>query len=716
MKFPLITIPKEEWRRTGLMNLACTCCCGILLLVSLVVMITQRGSALNSTTPIFEGDCQKTHRINSALQVLISITSTLILASSRFSMQILSSPSRLEVDRAHLHLRSLEIGISSMKNLRFISRYKAIGWIILLISSTPIHLLFSSSVFETHYQNSDWRLTVASSSFSTRHVPFFPPGASLANAGVPSLSWNSSNMEGPRCRYTEGYGEYVALEDYWDKRSPVYQNITKTAKKSLSWHNLTSQECREHYASCRPKNRYRDVVIVADTHVSSPGGWSRSQVFNDPHNILGPSWDSHIPPNDLNSLWYSTQCTTNLPTAIGFPHYPDATTAYCLSSCGRVLGFRSTAIATTEPNHPEPGWEISLHNPSQCDTIDKKQLGYNNVFDSLPVRYCLAEPPPASSCQVGLSNILLLVTLICVFIKAFICMLVIRYLPHTSLVTLGDALESFISNPDPVTRGLGTLNLYDSHRVQFEMPMYYEIDSAAGLSDKTLPRHWRRNANKLISIIPKYAWSGTLIPIVCFICIGAYYANLALVHRRVSVNGNIGASETPFFIFGLVKGRYLVDYYNQDSWSPGNKWGVFEGTIVLLGFWPLGIVITLLAGLALVIIPIIYSARGLPGNMVFGACDSLVLSAACHPYIPPVMSNWDNLHVDKRSSIKREDTSEATGLGSLCALSKGNLRWGVTLVPLGLSTVVDPERNIMHLSFTSEDYYVSEPMEYSLYV
>ncbi|KAI1467601.1 uncharacterized protein F4812DRAFT_402269 [Daldinia caldariorum] len=534
MKLSPISLPKEGWRRTGLVNLACTCSCGILLLAYLVVMMTQRGSALNSTTIILEGECQKTRRANSILHILISVTSTLILASSRFFMQILSSPSRLEINRAHVRLRSLEIGISSVKNLRFLSIHKTIGWAVLLISSTSIHLLFNSSVWETHFRSSEWHLTVASSSFSTLEVDFFPPGASLANAGCPSLSWNDA-PEDPACRDLAGYGEYVALEDYWDKKSAAFRNITKTANESKYWQNITSSDCRKYYASCRPKEKYRDVVIVVDTQVDNPGGWTRTQVFRDPSDVLGLIWDLHMPIDDLNSLWYSTQCSVKLPTAFVYPDQADLSTAYCINSCGRALGFKSEAIPTNQSASPEAEWILNLHRPSPCSVSNEKRFGYNDTFNHFPVRYCLAEPSPISQCYVGLSNILLLITISCVFIKALVCALVVSYLPNTSLVTLGDALESFIADPDPVTSGLGTFNVYDSYRIQSEPLADARTGSADELTDIPRPRVWKCGAKRLISVVPRSAWSGTLVPIVCFACVGMYYANQLFVFDRVSL-------------------------------------------------------------------------------------------------------------------------------------------------------------------------------------
>ncbi|OTB15909.1 hypothetical protein K445DRAFT_300705 [Daldinia sp. EC12] len=655
MKFPSMSISKEGWRRTGLVNIA-------------FVMMAKRGSALNSTTIILEGDCQKTRRANSVLHILISLTSTLILASSRFFMHILSSPSRLEINRAHLQLQPLDIGISSMRNLRFISIYKSIGWAILLISSTPIHLLFNSSIFETHFQNSDWRLTVASSSFSTYQVDFFPPGASLANAGSSSFSWNSS-INDVTCRYTEG-----------------------------------------------PKNKYRDVVVVVDTQVDNPGGWTRSQVFSDPSDVLGPIWDSHIPPNDLNSLWYSTQCNTSLPTGLV---YFDMKTAVCRHNCARALGFRGTGMLTNESALSESEWVLNLHTSSPCSIPNEKKFGYNDTFNRFPVRYCLAEPSPISQCYVGLSNILLLVTTSCVFLKALVCTVVVIYLPHASLITLGDALESFISDPDPVTMGLGTFNIYDSQSFQLELFTDAGAGNTAELSETPQPRAWSRGAKRLISVIPKHAWSSTIVPIVCVICVGMYYAYCDLyVFHRFNLQGNIGTSETPFFVSTLIKFHgyfsYFSDLYDTDSWKPSHRWGMIEGTVVVLGYWPLGIIITLSAGLAMAAFPILYGLRRHPGNMVFGACDSLVLSAACHPYVPSSAPDEDSLHTSE--DLEREGPGQVTEQELLRELSRGKLRWGVTRIPYDMPMTMDDERNITHLSFTSEDEFISEPVDDNLYV
>ena len=57
-------------------------------------------------------------------------------------MQVISSPTRKEVDIAHQKGRWLDVGIPSMRNLRGISWMRIVMWSILALSSIPLHLMF----------------------------------------------------------------------------------------------------------------------------------------------------------------------------------------------------------------------------------------------------------------------------------------------------------------------------------------------------------------------------------------------------------------------------------------------------------------------------------------------------------------------------------------------------------------------------------------------
>jgi hypothetical protein len=90
---------------------------------------------------IFSDDCHKVSKLNSWLHLLINLLSTILLSASNYCMQCLSAPTRSEVDLAHARGSWLDIGIPSTRNLRFISRKRAIVWALLGLSSLPLHLL-----------------------------------------------------------------------------------------------------------------------------------------------------------------------------------------------------------------------------------------------------------------------------------------------------------------------------------------------------------------------------------------------------------------------------------------------------------------------------------------------------------------------------------------------------------------------------------------------
>ena len=89
----------------------------------------------------FQGDCDKSASITSWIHIAINIFSSILLAGSNYTMQRLSAPTRKDVDRAHAKRSWVEIGVASMRNLLAIDKKKAALYMILLLSSAPLHLL-----------------------------------------------------------------------------------------------------------------------------------------------------------------------------------------------------------------------------------------------------------------------------------------------------------------------------------------------------------------------------------------------------------------------------------------------------------------------------------------------------------------------------------------------------------------------------------------------
>lgn len=90
---------------------------------------------------IFHGDCKKASTMNTWAHLAINIVSTCLLAGSNYCMQCLVAPTRLDIDQAHRKFRWLDIGLPSIRNLRYIEPRRRWLWIFLATSSLPLHLL-----------------------------------------------------------------------------------------------------------------------------------------------------------------------------------------------------------------------------------------------------------------------------------------------------------------------------------------------------------------------------------------------------------------------------------------------------------------------------------------------------------------------------------------------------------------------------------------------
>ncbi|KAI1461751.1 hypothetical protein F4805DRAFT_243841 [Annulohypoxylon moriforme] len=535
---------QKGWRRTGFINVILAFTCGVALLTCLVMSLKRPGSSLNTSTIIYEGPCSNASRLNIALHLLLNLLATGVLASSNFFMQVVASPSREEIDKAHIFLLSLDIGVLSTKNLQHISYFKIVSWLVLVISSLPIHLFLNSSVFETGYQEPNWHLTIAAEEF-TQGGDFFPPGASLAPAGSSNPACEYDHRTEDYYTYTDsygirhpiiGYGEVVPLESYANKTSPARQNITKTAAVGSSWTKLNAGECRSEYAFCKSRNEYRDVVIVVESGANDPKGWEREEVFNLTHNI-SLIWDTYVPRSEINSLWYSTQCTTT--RSIGA--WMSGT---CRQSCGGVLGYIDIDSISSYANvAAPPNWTFAFQtDPTKANPVLGDNFGYNDKFSNLTVKYCWAEPNLVD-CKVGISNTLLMIVIICIFTKVSQCSVIIWRLPRSSLVTLGDAMESFINKPDSATTGLGTLDISDRPRLEAQPRHYWSPEDDDILSPMIQPRQWLPKNRRLLSTIPRIVWAHTYGLLLVSLTILTIFLVSSYKSNNFSFQGSFGRSD-----------------------------------------------------------------------------------------------------------------------------------------------------------------------------
>lgn len=90
---------------------------------------------------LWHGNCGTSKIWDICLHLGINALSTSILGASNYCMQTLVAPTREEVDRAHANGKWLDIGSASIKNLLAIGKDRLALWIVLMITTTPFHLM-----------------------------------------------------------------------------------------------------------------------------------------------------------------------------------------------------------------------------------------------------------------------------------------------------------------------------------------------------------------------------------------------------------------------------------------------------------------------------------------------------------------------------------------------------------------------------------------------
>ena len=175
----------------------------------------------------------------------------------------------------------------------------------------------------------------------------------------------------------------------------------------------------------------------------------------------------------------------------------------CSGALGEPNGFNW--INTTKLHG---SWKITFR-PSFMEI--PASFGYNYEFNELSVRHCMAEPNPDYICKVGFAPPLLIIVVGCVFIKGGICTVILFRLTSISLVTPGDALSSFISQPDANTAGLATMDFADADRLEYKSTEHIPV---CGLFSGPRARKWKSCSNSFKSVLSRAVWVRTYVVLI----------------------------------------------------------------------------------------------------------------------------------------------------------------------------------------------------------
>ncbi|KAI0137809.1 hypothetical protein F4776DRAFT_670802 [Hypoxylon sp. NC0597] len=474
------------WKQAAKVNCTILVAMSVTLIGCLITVTTKVGG-VEHTLSFYDGDCDggSVSQVNMVLHLLINIISTLVVTSSNFFMQVLNSPSREELNTAHFKGSWMGIGIPSVRNAFSVSRFKTWCWICLLMSSIPIHLLFNSTIFQSDQRNSDFHMTIANEEF-LNGGSFYPPGASLVQSGFTFWEGEGAPIDeshdfGSIGDFTGGaFGTPVNLTDYTDKNSDATKNVSDTALAAGRWDRIEIGDCKQEYINCNGLKRHRHLVVVVD----KPGGWCE------------------------------TSCSEALGEYIVYPHTqeefvnaPDWNYPFFNPGTDSLVNDSVTAI-----NYITNGGHYSA-GASGTTLTSGLQLGTYN----LSVKYCLAEPIDRV-CHIAISPTLLLAVTLCVIFKTCTAIVVTAVLSRRNqppLVTLGDAMESFIKKPDIVTAGMCTIGQHDIRRAMARSKAFVVPG----------PRQWRALKRRRGSAIPKSVWATSYLLFALGIGICVFFFN-----------------------------------------------------------------------------------------------------------------------------------------------------------------------------------------------
>lgn len=372
---------RERYRTAGWRGTVALGALGALLVlvvnVGFLVWAIAQFSLQSGIATVFEGSCSTVNQISTATHLVINILSTLLLAASNTCMQVLVAPTREEIDRAHAKRRWLDVGVNTLRNLRSIDGKRLLIWVVLGLSSVPLHLFYNSVVFEITDGNGFGVMTV---------------GRDFETGGF----WNATRLQ-------RWGGCFVFAYNYdVDALTYMQANIA-------SFIRLENTDCIAAFGSGF-QSEYASVLAVSS---------------------------QYTPDNVLNLV------KVDIGGGIGNNWVCD-TVGVGTASCD-IPSLRANAASWTLPGNAG----------NVTNVVSDDGYVYQDCPDvkaNYPISHCLVEPA-VQHCKVGVSVVFLGIVIACNLFKVVCLTMTTLRLRHHPLVTMGDAVESFLDHPDPSTRG-----------------------------------------------------------------------------------------------------------------------------------------------------------------------------------------------------------------------------------------------------------------------
>ncbi|RYP60086.1 hypothetical protein DL771_010629 [Monosporascus sp. 5C6A] len=115
--------------------------------IALLIVVLTKTRLLAGDPTMWSGDCGTARDINVGLHAAISVFSVVFLAGANYAFQVLTSPTRGEVDKAHESKRWLDIGVTSMRNFAHISGFRIFMGSTVLLTAISIQVIYNAVIY-----------------------------------------------------------------------------------------------------------------------------------------------------------------------------------------------------------------------------------------------------------------------------------------------------------------------------------------------------------------------------------------------------------------------------------------------------------------------------------------------------------------------------------------------------------------------------------------
>ncbi|KJR82926.1 uncharacterized protein SPSK_03927 [Sporothrix schenckii 1099-18] len=372
--------------------------------------------------------CAGAHPVAWLLRAVLALFSVALLAGAQYVFHILSSPTRAELDAAHATRRWLDIGVPSLRNIAFLLGLRKARAVLALV---VVAVAMASTVLYGALVNVVLVAPLSSMAVPSYNVllvaPSFLDGDPFSNA--------SSNNAG-------GLDRVTILQ--------LQQLASNTKQPTLT--NLTAEECLESPSSASAMSMVQAGLSLFD--------------IND---VESDSAATSISTTNFSAVMIVlTDAAVDVIQATNSSVVETAPAGSVLLAADESLGSSSSSsssvfqITTGDSESSDRSSFIINENTvafclvQEAVTTAAAAQSASNTDDAATTTCIVTLNTSLLSAVVGLN----MVTALC-FAYMLLPRKAHRHFRHAPLVTLGDAVASFLRDPDPTTRGACLLSKAD---------------------------------------------------------------------------------------------------------------------------------------------------------------------------------------------------------------------------------------------------------------